>query len=74
MVTMINLSFRSLVIPLVSLLLWGCEGTPRTIHDFCLLSNPIRPTKQDVTTMSAPLVSQVLLHNTQGEQICGWGK
>ena len=35
---------------------------------------PIRPTRDDVRTMSDSLATQILQHNTHGVAIGAWGK
>ena len=56
------------LIAVVALVLSGC-GTTRP-GDFCLVSEPIRPSESDgLTTGTA---RQVLAHNEYGAKVCGW--
>jgi hypothetical protein len=58
-----------LILIVAALSLAGCATTGGTACDGW---TPIRPTIQDLGTMSGELAGQILAHNTHGEKICGW--
>jgi hypothetical protein len=45
----------------------GCVQT-----DACDWAEPIRPTAQDVATISPGLARDLLRHNQTGQKLCGW--
>jgi hypothetical protein len=51
-----------------AVLMAGCQTT--TADGF----KPIRPTRDDVRTMSDSLATQILQHNEHGAAIGAWGK
>jgi hypothetical protein len=55
-------------IVLVGLMLAGCSTTRP--GDFCVVSEPIRPSATD--TLTTGTARQVLAHNEYGQKVCGW--
>lgn len=53
------------------LLLAGCQTTAPPVGK-CPGFAPIRPTINDVPTMSIELARQILAHNEFGAKACGW--
>jgi len=64
------LKTRWLLLPLV-LFVSGCQsGSP--VDSFCLVSQPIRPTKAQFNAMSDAEARRTLAHNEFGAKRCGW--
>lgn len=39
---------------------------------FCDIAKPIRPTPEQVETLTDSQVSELLAHNERGRRLCGW--
>lgn len=52
---------------IMALLLSACSSTA---GNFCLVSQPIRPSASD--TLTDGTARQVLTHNEYGARVCGW--
>lgn len=50
----------------------SCLAGCVTTADWCAVNSPIRPTADDVATMSNGTARQLLEHNKTGAQLCGW--
>lgn len=61
---------RIVMVALAGLALSACS--PRVMGNYCDIAQPIRPTAQDVDTMSDQLADQILTHDRTGEALCGW--
>lgn len=49
----------------------GCQnGSP--VDSFCLVSEPIRPTRAQFNAMSDAEARRTLAHNEYGAKRCGW--
>lgn len=61
--------FRScLMLMCVMSFVTGCATTA----DWCSSNRPIRPTAEEVETMSGGAARQLLEHNRTGAKVCGW--
>lgn len=48
----------------------GCKQFSGTVTNECVWAKPIRPSADDVLTSGT--VTQLLIHNSKGADICGW--
>ena len=53
------------------LLVAGCERIVY-VSDGCLYFSPIRPTAEEIATMTGETVRQILSHNETGRGLCDW--
>lgn len=42
------------------------------VSDGCLYFSPIRPTVEEIATMTGQTVRQIRSHNEAGRDLCGW--
>ncbi|TCA17383.1 hypothetical protein E0H68_06305 [Rhizobium leguminosarum bv. viciae] len=64
-----KMRFRScLMLLFVMSFVAGCATTP----DWCASNRALRPTAEDVETISSGMARQILEHNRMGAKACGW--
>ena len=59
------------LVALAIVLLAGCERIVY-VSDGCLYFEPIRPTAEEIATMTSETVRQILSHNDTGKGLCDW--
>lgn len=56
---------------LLMTLVSACNGGPAT-DTFCVINEPIRPTRVQIAAMTDEQVRKTLTHNEYGAKRCGW--
>lgn len=60
---------KGLIIIIAALALSGCVTASGS---FCAVASPIRPSAAEIAALSDTQVEAILVHNTQGQKLCGW--